>query len=241
MPPIIGITINQGTNSDGHPTHVLLQAYASAISEGGGVPVLIPSQLDAGGVESLYARLDGILFSGGGDIDPSRFSGEPHSCIEGVDPARDALELGLLHTAASDGKPFLGICRGCQLVNVAFGGNLYTHIPDQLPGALDHEGPKNGRTELVHKVDLESGTRVLGVMSEPTVMVNSHHHQGVRDLGSGLRVAGRAPDGLIEAVELPDHPFGIAVQWHPEWLIDQAATRRLFQAFVEAASQLEGR
>ncbi len=236
MAPIIGITSNQVTNSYGQPAVQLLQAYVDAISMAGGVPILIPSSLARGGWESLYSRLDGILFSGGGDIGAEYFSGEAHPRIDDVQPDRDAVELDLLHAAASEGKPFLGICRGCQLVNVGLGGTLYTHIPDQVPGALDHSYPGNMRTVLVHEVQVEEGTFAAQVLDEPIVRVNSHHHQGIKEIAPQLRISGRAPDGLIELVELPDHPFGLAVQWHPEWLTDQEPTQKLFRKFVQAAA-----
>src|SRR5512138_2672152 len=120
------------------------------------------------------------------------------------------------------------------MLNVALGGTLYTHIPDQLPGALDHDYPGNMRQVLVHEIRIEEGTTAQ-ILGEPILKVNSLHHQGIKDVAPSLHVAGRAPDGLIEAIELPDHPFGIAVQWHPAWLTDQECTRNLFRSFVEAA------
>jgi putative glutamine amidotransferase len=237
MKPLIGITTNQSTNANGHPTVTLMQAYIHAIMQAGGVPVLIPSMIHEDGWDALYARLDGILFSGGGDIAIQHFAGEPHPRVYDVDPQRDAIELNLIHASAADGKPFLGICRGCQLVNVGLGGTLYTHLADQLPGALDHAYPGHLRTTLVHQVKIEEGTRVAEILGEPILRVNSLHHQGLKDLAPSLRPAAYAPDGLVEAVELPDHPFGIAVQWHPEWLTDQEPTRNLFRKFVEAAGR----
>jgi putative glutamine amidotransferase len=233
--PIIGITTNQGKNTDDHPTVYLMQSYVRAITQAGGAPVLIPSMLAEGGWDALYSRLDGILFSGGGDI--AHAPGDPHPRIESVDLLRDSVELNMLRTAASDGKPFLGICRGCQVMNVALGGTLYTHIQDQLPNSLDHSYPGDMRTFLVHEVRIEEGTRLAEVFEEPLLKVNSLHHQGLKDIASGLRVAGYAPDGLAEAIELPDHPFGMAVQWHPEWLTDQPSTRRLFRKFVGVAEK----
>jgi putative glutamine amidotransferase len=237
MQPIIGITTNHLDNSYGQATVLLNQAYVKAVMQAGGVPVLIPSLLAEEGWDSLYSRLDGLLLSGGGDIALDHFKGEPHPRIEEADRPRDALELNLLHAAIAGGKPFLGICRGCQLINVGLGGTLYTHIPDQLPNALDHAYPGNLRTVLVHEVKIEEGTRVADVLGEPIIKVNSHHHQGLKEIAPSLRVAGYAPDGLVEAIELPDHPFGLAVQWHPEWLTDQQPTRNLFRKFVEAAGK----
>ena len=235
MKPVIGLTTNHSTNSYGQPLVLLQQSYVKAILQAGGVPVLIPSLAANDGWDALYARLDGILFSGGGDIGLKHSPGDPHPRIDDVDPERDSVELKMLNAAASDGKPFLGICRGCQVMNVALGGTLYTHIPDQLPNALDHSYPGNLRRVLVHQIKIEEGTQVAEIFGEPIIKVNSLHHQGLKDIAPSIRVAGHAPDGLVEAIELPDHPFGLAVQWHPEWLTDQEGTRNLFRKFVDAA------
>ncbi|HUF00212.1 MAG TPA: gamma-glutamyl-gamma-aminobutyrate hydrolase family protein [Anaerolineales bacterium] len=237
MKPLIGITTNQAKNGYGQPTIMLMQSYVNAVREAGGVPVLIPSLIAEDGWDAVYARLDGILFSGGGDIGLEYSPGEPHPRIDDVDPVRDSIELKMLQTAATGGKPFLGICRGCQVMNVALGGTLYTHIPDQLPNALDHSYPGNMRTVLVHEVKIEEGTRIAEIFGEPIIKVNSLHHQGLKDIAPSLRVAGHSPDGLVEAIELPDHPFGLAVQWHPEGLTDQQPTRNLFRKFIEAAGK----
>jgi putative glutamine amidotransferase len=237
MPPIIGITTNQSKNGYGQPTIMLMQSYVNAVMQAGGVPVLIPSLIPEDGWDAVYARLDGILFSGGGDIGLEFSPGEPHPRIDDVDLARDSIELKLIQAASADGKPFLGICRGCQVMNVALGGTLYTHIPDQLPNALDHSYPGNMRTALVHAVKIEEGTRIAEIFGEPIIKVNSLHHQGLKDIAPSLRVAGHASDGLVEAIELADHPFGLAVQWHPEWLTDQETTRNLFRKFVEASGR----
>ncbi len=237
MKPIIGITTNQSKNANGQPTIMLMQSYVNAVMQAGGVPVLIPSLIAEDGWDALYARLDGILFSGGGDIGIEYAPGEPHPRIDDVDLARDSMELKMVQAAASDGKPFLGICRGCQVINVALGGTLYTHIPDQLLNSLDHSYPGNMRTVLVHEIKIEEGTRLAEIIGEPIIRVNSLHHQGLKDIPSSIRVAGHAPDGLVEAIELREHPFGLAVQWHPEWLTDQESTRNLFKDFVRAAEK----
>jgi putative glutamine amidotransferase len=237
MKPIIGITTNQSKNASGQATIMLMQSYVNAVIQAEGVPVLIPSLIAEDGWDAVYSRLDGILFSGGGDIGLEFSPGDPHPRIDDVDLARDSIELKMVQAAASDGKPFLGICRGCQVVNVALGGNLYTHIPDQLPNALDHSYPGNMRTVLVHEIKIDEGTQIAESFGEPIIKVNSLHHQGLKDIAPAIRVAGQAPDGLVEAIELPDHPFGVAVQWHPEWLTDQAGTRNLFRKFVQASNK----
>lgn len=234
-PPVIGITTGYSKNPDGLPGIYLLRAYVRAVQEAGGLPVLLPSDLAESDWETVYARLDGILFSGGGDISLEHFDGSPHPRISEVDPRRDALELALARRLAEEGKPFLGICRGCQLVNVAFGGTLFTHIYDQLPGALDHAYPGNMRTVLAHPVRLEPGGRLAHIVQTEQLMVNSLHHQGLKNLSPDLRPLAWAPDGLVEAIELSHHPFGLAVQWHPEWLTDRQESRHLFKAFVDAA------
>ncbi len=231
---VIGITTNYGKNVDDLPTVYLLRAYVEAVQRAGGIPVLLPSDLAAAGWEAVYERLDGILFSGGGDISPERFEGQLHSRVSGIEPERDVLELALARAASQDGKPFFGICRGCQLVNVALGGTLYTHLPDQFPGVLDHAYPGNMRTVLVHPVRIDEGTRLADIVGMPVAQVNSLHHQGLKKIAAPLRAVAYAPDGLVEAVELPNHPFGIAVQWHPEWLGDQPGMANLFSRFVEA-------
>jgi Predicted glutamine amidotransferases len=237
MKPLIGITTNQSQNVYGQLTIMLMQSYVNAVIQAGGVPVLIPSLIGEDGWDTVYSCLDGVLFSGGGDISLEHFPGEPHPRIDDVDLARDSIELKFVNAAVSDGKPFLGICRGCQVINVALGGTLYTHIPDQLPNPLDHDYPGNKRTVLVHEVKIEEGTRLAEIYGEPIIKVNSLHHQGLKEIAPSLRVAGQAPDGIVEAIELPDHPFGLAVQWHPEWLTDQESTRNLFRKFVETAGQ----
>jgi putative glutamine amidotransferase len=237
MQPVIGITTIQGTNPDGLPTVMLLQAYIHAIIQAGGVPVLLPSMLAEGGWDALYKRLDGVLFSGGGDIAPEHFNGENHPRIDGVDPLRDSIELNMFRAVVDDGKPFLGICRGIQVVNVGLGGTLYEHLGEQFPREIDHTYPTAMRTTLVHEVRIEEGTHLAEIVGEPILQVNSLHHQGLRDVAPELRITGRAPDGLVEAVELPEHPFGVAVQWHPEWMTDQQSTRNLFKAFVAAAGK----
>lgn len=193
--------------------------------------------LAEGGWEILYERLDAIMFSGGGDIALKFFNGQPHPRIDEVDLLRDSLELDLFRAVVRDGKPFLGICRGIQTINVGLGGTLYTHLPEQFTSSIDHTYPGHMRTVIVHEVKVEEGTRMAEIVGEPILKVNSLHHQGLKDIAPGLRVTGTAPDGLVEAVEMPEHPFGLAVQWHPEWLTDQPPTQNLFRAFVEAAKK----
>ena len=233
--PLIGITTRNGKDSDGHPLTALQHSYTNAIVKAGGLPILIPSMLAEEDFLDLYSRVAGILFTGGGDVALEYFNGSDHPRIGEVDKGRDTTEISLMRIAVNDGKPVLGICRGAQVMNIALGGTLYTHIHDQLKGALDHDYPGDLRRVLVHPVNVDENTRSAEIFGENLLNVNSLHHQGLKDIAPGLRAAGYSPDGLVEVVEIPDHPYAVSVQWHPEWLTDQVPMQRLFKSFVEAA------
>jgi putative glutamine amidotransferase len=242
MPPIIGVTSNFDAPQEGpFGTISLGESYIQAVLRAGGVPVVIPVGLPEEDLQALLAHLDGILLTGGSDIDPQRFNGRPHPRVYGIDERRDALELRLVRMAAEEDKPFLGICRGIQVINVALGGTLYTDISDQLPNALKHDWyPNTSRDFLAHPVTLAPDSRLAQILGGQSFEVNSLHHQGLERLAPPLRAVGYAPDQLIEAVELPGHPFGLGIQWHPEWLQDYAPQRQLFRAFIQAAG-LDGK
>jgi putative glutamine amidotransferase len=235
--PLIGVTTRSAKGSDGNPITSIQHSYIRAVAQAGGLPVLIPSILEEEDFLDIYSRLNGILFSGGGDISLDHFNGADHPRIGEIDPMRDHTELTLLRTAAEDGKPMLGICRGVQVMNVALGGTLYTHIPDQVQNALDHSYPGELRQTLVHPVNVDESARVAEIFGETLLHVNSLHHQAVKDIAPRLKAVGHAPDGVAEVIEMPDHPFAVGVQWHPEWLQDQPAMRRLFKSFVDASTQ----
>jgi putative glutamine amidotransferase len=236
--PLIGLTTRNGKNEEDNSIVVLGAAYVDAVRAAGGVPILIPSGISGEAFQTLFERLDGILFTGGGDIAVERFNGDPHPSIGDVDPARDSVEFSLLGAAVKNRKPFLGICRGMQLVNVGLGGTLYTHIPDQLPGAGKHDFHDGyPRDYMAHRVEVQSGTRLAAIVGELSFPVNSLHHQGAKNVPAALIPTAFSPDGLVEAVELPGHPFGLAVQWHPECIPDQPSSMKLFRAFVGAAEQ----
>ena len=240
--PIIGVTTRTAPLPPSLLPSVMVQrSYTNAILQAGGIPVLIPSEIGQEGWALLVDRLDGILFTGGGDIATEYFNGESHPMVYGIDPPRDALELGLTKLAVKEVKPFLGICRGLQVINVALGGSLYTHIPDQLPSEVVHDYPGEdslvARTALLHPVSVEIQSRLGKIIQGNKLQVNSLHHQGIKDLAKGLKGVAFSSDGLIEAVEYDESPFGLAVQWHPEWLTDQAPIQRLFKAFVDAAAE----
>ncbi len=200
--------------------------YVNAVDRAGGRPLLVPPTLE--GVEETLDALDGIVLTGGSDLDPALYHEEAHPETFGVHRLRDDAELALLHGAMERDMPLLGICRGIQVINVGMGGSLIQHVPE----VVGHEGHKNDPPGqfLQHEVEVLPDTRLAGVLGART-RVMSHHHQGLKTLGEGLREAARAEDGLVEAVEAPDKRFAVGVLWHPEAGEDLA----LFEAFVAEA------
>ena len=160
----------------------------------------------------------------------------PMRFAEEIDRDRDRLEIDLVRKAVDAGKPFLGICRGLQVINIALGGTLYEDILVQRPPALQHQSaPDQPRSSLAHPVEVTPGTHLEAILKEHSVPVNSFHHQSIRTPAADLQVSALAPDNVIEGIELPGHPFGVAVQWHPEWLTENPEMLALFQAFATAA------
>jgi putative glutamine amidotransferase len=175
-----------------------------------------------------------VLFSGGGDLDPARYGAPPHPLAAGIDAVRDEAELALAQWALAEGRPLFGICRGAQLLNVALGGTLYGDVQEHA-GALPHTYPSEQAGDRTHSVQVAEGSRLAELLQLPLLAVNSLHHQAVRTVAPGLRVTAQAPDGLVEGIELPEHPFAVAVQWHPESLPEAPEMQRLFEGFVRAA------
>ncbi|HKZ71361.1 MAG TPA: gamma-glutamyl-gamma-aminobutyrate hydrolase family protein [Anaerolineales bacterium] len=239
MKSLIGITVHRRETDDGQKdVFGLMRYYVESVRRGGGLPVMIPLGLDDSELRELYERLDGIILSGGGDMSPELCGAEPHDSIYGIDEDRDRIELNLIRWAAKEEKPFLGICRGVQVMNVALGGTLYGDIAAHAPGQpLKHNWfPGFPRDLIAHPVSVSEETRLAKILGAPIVEVNSLHHQAIGHPAPDLEVAARAPDGVIEAVELPGHRFALGVQWHPECLPDRPEMRALFAELVKAAS-----
>ena len=235
-PPLIGVTIFRTKTQSGLPAQSVTEAYIQALLQAGAAPLLIPLGTPDAALQAILDRLDGVLFTGGGDVAAEVFSGLPHPRVGDVDPDRDRVEIFLVQRVVEQKRPFLGICRGIQVINVALGGTLYTDIADQHAGALHHDNyPDIPRDYLAHTVAVSAESRLAGILGQTQVEVNSLHHQALQRVAPGLTPTAYAPDGILEAVELPGHPFGLGVQWHPEWLQAHEPMRALFRAFVQAA------
>ena len=234
--PLIGLTTN--TSQSGSHTFYVNSAYVQAVYKAGGAPVLIPNGISEEALAEIVDRLDGILFTGGEDVLPERYGVTNHHNLGEVDESRDEAELYLVPEIIRRERPFLGICRGIQAINVAMGGTLYVHSADQLPEAIRHDYHGDyPRSYPAHRVEVEAGSRLAGVLGGVSVEVNSLHHQGVERLATAFKAVGHAPDGLVEGMELPGYPFGLAVQWHPECMPEVEAMQNLFRAFVQAAEE----
>jgi len=237
LPRILMVT-NRYPRPDKPPIVGLPETYAQALYAAQAAPMLVPLSMPVEQVLAVWWPLaDGLLLAGGGDIDPARFHGQPHPTVKEVYPDRDEVELALARRAVAEGVPVLAICRGIQILNVALGGTLYTDIPDQVPGAVRHRGEGPLRNVCAHQVRLEPTSRLATIVGATAMCVNSFHHQGIKDLAPGLRPVAWSDCGLIEAVEVPEHPFAIGVQWHPELMVRHGnePMQALFRAFAQAA------
>jgi putative glutamine amidotransferase len=241
MRPLIGISCSVvQRNEPLRPLFAVSQSYALAVERAGGIPVLVPPQGDAQALRELYDRLDGVLFSGGGDIDPARYGEELLPDCGAIEPLRDELEIELARIALDGGKPIFGICRGMQLLNVATGGSLYQDITAQRPDAPPHKtSDYQGKRDLTsHSITIQSRTPLADILGATTHPVNSFHHQAVKQPGSGVELVAWSEDGIAEGMVIPGHPFALAVQFHPEELtLVDPASQRLFDAFVQACAE----
>jgi putative glutamine amidotransferase len=233
--PRIGVTMSATVNAT--PERAYLNAsYIRAVQDAGGVPVLLPPQLSSEARQALWPLLDGVLLTGGGDVDPARFGQAPHPSVAEVVPARDGLEIDLTRDAVDRRLPLLAICRGIQVLNVALGGTLEQDVPSGVPEALVHVQTAP-RLEPTHRVKVEDGTRLARILGACELEVNSFHHQALARLGNGLRAVAWSPDGVVEGAEMEETGgFVVGVQWHPEELTPHDATaRNLFRALVDAS------
>ena len=230
--PIIGIT-TRPRNERG--TFEVSAKYIDSVRRAGGIPVLLPpGESDP---EAVLAGLDGLVFTGGGDIDPREYGGKTHPALFGLDAERDAFELALARTVMGTGStPALGICRGMQVLTVAANGRMHPHLPDVVGEAVPHRQSDAGTN---HRVTVAPDSKLAGVMKQLDPVVPSWHHQAAPAAPAGWRAVAHAPDGVVEAIEHEKHPWLIGVQWHPELAPDDPAHQALFAELVAAAQQFK--
>ncbi len=249
--PLIGVTTSEVRPAErvtplpegeprGHEMALGLP-YMNGVEAAGGLPLVIPP-LEEAAIEPLLDRLDGILLSGGPDLDPDSYGAEPHAELGPTEPDLDRFELDVARRADAREIPILAICRGAQALNVVRGGALHQHLPDLSEEIAHRQSTPGDRTS--HQVLLVAETRLASLLAggeterggalEQSIGVNSFHHQAIERLGEDLVVSARAPDGTIEAIEDPSRPFLVGVQWHAETLVHRPFDAALFRAFVDA-------
>ena len=230
MKPVIGIT----TDIEKESKHVLNNNNVQAVIRAGGLPVILPIGIDED-VKQLSTMLDGLLLTGGGDIDPMLFGEEPHKHLGDVSPSRDSIEMALVQEMLKLNKPILGVCRGLQIINIELGGNMYQDIYAQRDVPLLQHTQKAHRHHQSHFVQVKEGSLLESITKSEQIKVNSYHHQAVKDVPLPLIISGVSSDGIIEAIESTKHSFVLGVQWHPEALAENMDTVSLhiFEKFLE--------
>lgn len=238
--PLIGITTFRTKVVRGDYQISLYEAYFQAVEQAGGIPLLIPTGLTETSLSELVDVLDGLLLSGGGDIETVRFAGKAHPNVREVDIERDNLEFTLVKLAIKADLPLFGICRGLQVMNVALGGTLYSDIEDQYTDAQRHNYyPGYPQNYPAHSINIVKDSLLARILGATIIKVNSVHHQGIKRIASELIPTAFADDKMVEAVELVDYVFGLGVQWHPEWMLEFQPMQALFKSFVQAADAVK--
>lgn len=242
MRPLIGITCSRvvggswGLYSLGHFMDYTFDEYSQAIRYYGGAPILIPVAQNQETLRAILDRLDGLLLSGGPDINPKFYGEQPLEDLEEIDEDLDWMELEAARVAFQRDLPILAICRGIQVLNVSMGGTLYQDIPAQVQKSINHT-QKADKSINTHSICIEKRTLLYHIFRRKEIWVNGKHHQAIKDLAKGLIISAQASDGIIEAAEHPSKRFVVGVQWHPEgtWKED-VYSKKLFSAFVQAAA-----
>ena len=234
MKPLIGITTMAEFRENGKNFSVLNNTYKEAVLKGGGIPILIPVN-DPGDAEEIVQHLDGILFSGGEDVHPIFYGESPLINLGTVSPERDRWELELFKAARKKKLPLLGICRGCQVMNVALGGTLYQDIDSQILKANGHHPVGIKGEEIYHFIDIDPTSELYQIFITEKLGINSFHHQSVKKLGEGLIVSALSEDGVIEAYESfeMENNYIMGIQWHPEIMRSRYERfHNLFESFI---------
>ncbi len=236
--PIIAMTMDQSPAADVRPfstgadLYFINAAYCRYVEKAGCIPLALPTWLEFERIPALMQSIDGLLLSGGDDVFAGAYG---ESVIPGtwrIDPPRTFFEIELVAEALRQNKPVFGICRGCQMINVALGGTLYQDIPSQVADAIQHRSPDKPRWNY-HGIHIEKHSALGAILNTTSLRVTTSHHQSIKALGQGLKISARSQDGIIEAIEAPEQTFVLGVQWHPETMDDDVSSRLLLQAFLD--------
>ncbi|MBX3729181.1 MAG: gamma-glutamyl-gamma-aminobutyrate hydrolase family protein [Candidatus Sumerlaeia bacterium] len=240
--PVIGINVVVSSREGSDYVSMSVgAAYVDAVVAAGGLPVLVPSVLSDEHLARYIEMVDGFVLTGGADISPARYGQDPHPTVSLLHPRREEFDFKFLESALATGKPVLGICLGMQQLNVLKGGSMIQDIPSQTTSTINHR-PSQPIGQHAHDVEVVPGTRLHALLGTTSLRVNSLHHQAcIVSPESNVVVSAVAPDGIVEAIELPDHPFALGVQWHPESLASEDPHLNLFRALVEQAAETKRR
>ncbi|MGI8907369.1 MAG: gamma-glutamyl-gamma-aminobutyrate hydrolase family protein [Candidatus Sumerlaeaceae bacterium] len=231
--PTIGINL-EASGDTTSPRFSLSSDYVDAVTSAGGVPLLLPALTSLEDVSEHVKLCDGFVFTGGRDVNPARFGQPPHAANKLLLPRRENYDFRLIQEVLRARKPFLGVCLGCQQVNVALGGTLVQDIPSETSSTVDHHQGET-RHETAHNVHITTRSRLADIVGTTTLAVNSIHHQSCGVPGRGVRYTAKSEDGIIEGFEVSGSPFGIAVQWHPEAIRQYPGHLRLYKRLVQSA------
>lgn len=235
MKPLIGISSHMDLPQDEHKISL---ENVEAVRRAGGIPVVLPNIQDEETITQMAEKLDGLYVSGGADVDPMLFGEEPHKDLGGITPMRDFFEVTITKKMLALGKPFIGICRGAQVLNVATGGTLYQDIHAQSEGELLKHNQKAPREYGTHFANVEADSLLNRLTNSTKLKINSYHHQACKDIGENLVVSAKASDGIVEAIEGTGEQFILGVQWHPEHMVDSDdVSLKIFEGFINACKK----
>jgi len=236
--PVIGINSSVGVSDEGTHRYILGGNYTSAVLKAGGIPVILPATHDPEVREHYFQLIDGFLLVGGPDIDPAIYGeSERLATVVPASPLRLDFDISMARLALKKKTPVMGICMGCQVLNVSAGGTLFQDIEQQVPTHSKRHYKKIAPYDPFHQIKIVRDSLLYRILERETMEVNSSHHQSVKNPGNGFQISAYSEDGIVECIENPDHPFALGVQWHPEGIHERPEQLLLFSALVSAASK----